>query len=80
MIMESRDKGLYLVNLSDHCIHNLSFKWPKHNGLVFYRVQHETPAGLYDTGPDIINCSHCNDKAISTKSKRDTGQWYVHKS
>lgn len=54
----------HLVNLSDHSVHHLPFKWAEHNGLVLDWIEDEPPPWLDHTCPDVVNGGDCNDKAI----------------
>lgn len=54
----------YLVDLSDHSINHLPFKWAEHNGLVLDWVEDKPSPRLYYTCSNVVYGGDCDDKAI----------------
>ena len=63
----------YLVDLSDHCIHDLPFKGPENNGLVLNRIKDKASAWLDHTSTDIVDGSDGNYKAIPAEAEKLKG-------
>ena len=61
----------YLVDLSDHRIHDLPFKGPENNGLVLNRIKDKASAWLDHTSTDIVDGSDGNYKAIPARRQRN---------
>lgn len=57
----------HLVNLSDHCIHNFSFKRTEDNGLVFDWIEDKTSAWLDYASTDVVNGGNGNDEAMPAR-------------
>ena len=61
----------YLVDLSDHRIHDLPFKGPENNGLVLNWIKDKASAWLDHTSTDIVDGSDGNYKAIPARRQRN---------
>lgn len=54
----------YLVDLRDNCVENFTFERPKNDSFVLNWVNHEALARLNETGANVVNCCHSDNKTI----------------